>query len=169
MGRTLTRFSRVAIFAIIIFLASSASSSWGIDDSHSSGKCSEPMKEGGTVPKCGGSCTATWDGSHWMVNQKCEGEGCRCDIPETTFATAPGSQNLFGCATSRENATAERFYLTLCGEGTGMHKLQFDKSDADMFKGYFVKLRQGEKVAWRIEARWQPSAYVPVPQHNRQT
>ena len=90
-----------------------------------------------------------------------------CDTPEvTTISTVPtGTASSFDCVLGG-NATAERFYLSFCGEGTGAYRFRFDKSDADMFKGYFLKIKNTNKVVWRIEAKWDPTTHEPVPKNN---
>lgn len=115
-----------------------------------------------------GTCKAMWDGKRYVITAVCESKDCTCDIPATTAASTPttGDEGRFECYKKGENATAERFFLNLCGKGTGIHYLRFDKSQVEMFTGYELAIKENGNVVWEISGKWVPNDYKTVPEND---
>ena len=146
----------------LLMICALVSAAYGVDG----GNCgAAAMLDGGTSAetRCSSTCKATWDGANWTITDDCDSGRCFCDVPPVTISSTPGAEAEFGCEEAGQNATAEKFFLTLCGEGTGIHRLHFDKSDVEMFKSFNVKVQQNSKTVWHVVAKWEPTNYKAIP------
>lgn len=122
-----------------------------------------------TAASKNGLCEAVFRDGYWNVTSSCA-DDCRCMTPPLSSnvaspanGTVPDSDT-FGCEEeSRTDANAQRFFLKLNGEYTGVINLGFDSSAVDKFDAFKIRVIHptSGKAIWKITATWNVTGIDP--------